>query len=186
MDNTSTSQFNVWKAITLGIIVWLVPFLSSFLFHTPSGDLVVDEVAFKTAMLLVSTLTGSMAIFYFFRSVNREFLKLGLNLGIVWLLINWLLDLLTLVLMFNEPVGTYFVNIGLRHLNIPMMTVLVGAVAARVKITTLKEIETTPEVTEGDESVPSPEQPAQPAQAQRPAKPTKTSSSSKKKKKKSK
>jgi len=123
-------NFNHWKAIALGVLVWLVPFLVSFLFYKPGGEISIDQMTFKTVMLLVSQSIGAITLWYYFRSVNSDFVRMGLLVGFIWLGVNWLLDLLTLVLMFQQPLGEYFLHTGLLYLGIPITSTLLGIVLA--------------------------------------------------------
>lgn len=45
---------------------------------------------------------------------------------IVWLVINWILDLVVLVPMAKMAIGIYFAHIGLRYLMIPTMSISMG------------------------------------------------------------
>lgn len=126
------TQLNWWKIMALGITIWLVPFVVSLLFYNPAGELTTDIVAFKTVMLLVSQATGALVIWYFFRSVKTQFVSTGLLVGLAWLVINWLLDILVLVGLFGQPFPQYFIQTGARYLAIPITTLLVGLVAGQV------------------------------------------------------
>ena len=123
--------FNYWKVIALGFLVWLVPFLVSFLFYTPGGNISIDLQAFKTVMLLTSQAVGAITLWYYFRSARKDFVRTGLIVGFVWLLVNWALDFLTLILMFQQPLGQYFLYTGLLYLGMPITTTLLGVLLAQ-------------------------------------------------------
>lgn len=118
---------NFWKRIVLGFIVWLVPFAVSFLFYSPDGSLVIDLLFFKTIMVVVSGLTGTGLAVWYFKSVKTSFLQEGVWLGLTWLLVNWAADLLFVAVGFFElSIPQYFMEIGLRYLNAPIVTIGLG------------------------------------------------------------
>jgi len=123
--------FNYWKVIALGVLVWLVPFLVSFLFYSPDGEMTLNIHTFKTIMLLVSQTIGAVTLWYYFRSVHKDFVRTGLIVGFIWLLVNWVLDFLTLILMFQQPLGEYFLQTGLRYLGMPITSTLIGLLLAQ-------------------------------------------------------
>jgi uncharacterized membrane protein YpjA len=54
------------------------------------------------------------------------FLHEGVIIGIAWLAINWLLDIMILLPLSGMTINTYFAQIGLRYLVIPFMSIAIG------------------------------------------------------------
>ncbi len=110
-----------------GFLAWLVPFVVSFAFYTREGKLTIDLHFFKTIMIVVGSAFASYLLIRYFKKVNSGFLKEGIIVGIVWFLLNIVLDLLILIPMSGMPVSDYFTQIGLRYLAMPAMSIAVGA-----------------------------------------------------------
>ncbi|MCQ6961633.1 hypothetical protein [Methanolobus chelungpuianus] len=114
------------KNVAYGFLSWLVPFVASLLFYTREGELTIDISLFKSIMIVVGSVTAAFLLISYFKGIGAGYLKEGITLGLTWLFINLLLDLVVLVSMFGMPVGDYFTQIGLRYLIIPVMTITVG------------------------------------------------------------
>jgi hypothetical protein len=117
---------NMVKLFLLGIMTWMVPFLSAFFFLDKSGTLSINIFLFKTIMILVGGMTGALAIIMYFKKLESAYFKQGFLTGIVWLFINIVMDLLVLIPMSKMSYPDYFMQIGLRYLMIPIMAILVG------------------------------------------------------------
>ena len=116
------------KIVGFGILLWLIPFLVSFLFFDPSTQqLTIAETFFKTIMVVVGALVGVKLAVLYFKGVKKDYLEEGIVLGIAWLIINWTIDLVLVYTgFFNMAVGNYFTDIGLRYLVMPFYTVGMG------------------------------------------------------------
>ena len=90
---------NILKIVWMGVVIWLVPFVIAFGFYDRSGQLTIDHDLFKSLMIVISSLVGCFAIIRYFKNVEKDFIKEGWIVGIAWLLINWLLDVVILVPM---------------------------------------------------------------------------------------
>jgi len=121
------------KNVLFGFIAWLIPFISAFFFYTREGKLTIDQLLFKNIMVVVGSATGAILLVLYFRKIKADYLKEGIITGIIWLVINILLDLLILIPMSGMPVSKYFTQIGLGYLAIPAMAVAVGAALANKK-----------------------------------------------------
>ncbi len=109
-----------------GVIIWLVPFVLSFLFYRPDGTLVIDIFFFKTIMIVAGSLIGVCMAVKYFRQVKKDYLNAGITIGLAWFLISIVLDLAVLVPMSGMAIVPYFTEIGLRYLIIPIITVGMG------------------------------------------------------------
>lgn len=116
------------KKIGYGLIVWAVPFVSAI---PLMGVMEADPIFFKTLMIVIGGISGAVCAVLYFNKVGRDFLKEGLILGLVWLIVNWLLDFVVLLPLSKMPYGQYFKEIGLRYLVMPAMTVPLGYVLGK-------------------------------------------------------
>jgi len=112
-----------------GFLTWLIPFAAGFLFYSPQGQLNIDQVVFKSIMIVVGSITGITMLTLYFRKIDKNYLVEGIMVGIAWFVINILLDLLILVPMSKMAVGTYFAQIGWEYVTIPTMSIAMGLTA---------------------------------------------------------
>jgi hypothetical protein len=104
-----------------------LPFIASFPFYSPQGELLVALPLFKSLMVVIGSMVGIGLLLLGFRTV-RPGLMTGLVIGLYWLALNWLLDIAVLVPMAGLDIGGYFADIGLRYLVLPMIAVGMGLV----------------------------------------------------------
>lgn len=114
------------KIVLFGFITWLVPFAASFLFYMKDGKLNIDIFLFKSIMIVTGVVTVAFLLVIYFKKIEKNYLKEGIILGIIWFCINILLDLLILVTMSGMTFTQYFTQIGLSYLVIPVMCILSG------------------------------------------------------------
>jgi hypothetical protein len=111
----------------------LIPFVASFLFYTSGGTLTVDVRFFKCVMVVVGTITGAILLVSYFKNIKSDYVKEGVVVGLIWFIVNILLDVVVLVQMFGMPLADYFMNVGLGYLAMPAMSIMVGAALANKK-----------------------------------------------------
>lgn len=117
-----------FKAILYGVIAWLVPFVLAFFFYSKEGELIIDIFFFKTIMIVIGAIIAAILLVFYFKKVKQDFFKESVYIGILWFFINIVLDLLILIPMSKMMLDVYFMQIGLRYLVIPVMTMMIGAV----------------------------------------------------------
>jgi hypothetical protein len=123
---------SIKKALIFGFLSWLVPFVFSFLFFSPKGELLINQLLFKNIMIVSATWFTAFLIIKYFKIVDKNYVKEGLLLGLLWMVINLVLDMVTLVPM-GKTIGDYLPQIGLGYLMIPAMTVLAGKILENKK-----------------------------------------------------
>jgi hypothetical protein len=122
-----------FKIALYGFLAWLVPFVSAFFFYTREGTLTIDRYFFKSIMIAVGSISAAFLLISYFKKINADYLKEGILVGVVWLGISILLDLLVLIPMSGMSLSNYFTQIGLGYLAIPAMSVAVGTALANKK-----------------------------------------------------
>ena len=119
----------IWRRRLIGaFLTWLIPFAAAVPFYGPSG-LSIDQQLFKSIMIVAGSITAAILIVWCFRPVKKNFTHEAIVTGIVWLLANWILDLIVLVGLLGMALPDYAAQIGLRYLVIPAMVVAAGIVA---------------------------------------------------------
>ncbi len=114
------------RNLLYGFLAWLIPFVASIFFYTKDGGLRIDIFFFKTIMIIVGSISGAILLISYFKKINIAYLKEGIYVGFTWFVINILLDLLILIPMSGMLISDYFLQIGLRYLIMPVMSIMVG------------------------------------------------------------
>jgi hypothetical protein len=117
---------NTLKLIGFGIITWIIPLIISLPLYTKDGVLTIDNGLFKSLMIVIGTLTGVIFLNLFFKKISNNYVKRGIEIGIIRLVINLGLDILTLVMMNDMPLSDYTMQVGLRYLSIPITSIGMG------------------------------------------------------------
>lgn len=118
------------RTSVLGLVTWAVPFVVSFLFFDRTGQLLVPQPLFKSAMVVAFGGVGVVLLVVAFRNV-RPTPQSGLLLGCYWLAINLALDFLVLVPFTKMAPVDYLFDIGLRYLLMPIVATAMGFVGAQ-------------------------------------------------------
>ncbi|MFH1387223.1 MAG: hypothetical protein ABIH50_06125 [bacterium] len=116
------------RKIGYGFIAWVVPYVSAI---PLLGLMQSDPIFFKTLMIVIGGLTGAVCVALYFMKAENNYLSEGVQLGLVWLVLNWLLDFVALLPLSKMPYLQYFKEIGLRYLVMPAMTIPVGYILSR-------------------------------------------------------
>ncbi|WP_455278169.1 hypothetical protein [[Eubacterium] cellulosolvens] len=112
-----------WKTIILfGILIWLIPFvISFFIFPLRSSN----RPLFESIMPVVLTLAVAFFTVQYLGKINREFFKEGIFIGIIWLVISLVIDLI--LFMPESPMqmtlSDYIMDIGITYLIILIIPV---------------------------------------------------------------
>lgn len=114
-----------------GFLVWLIPLLLSFFFYNSEGQLSISYDLYKSLMVVVSCLIGSLLLVLYFVQVKSSYLIQGVLLGLLWLALNILLDVLVLMPWMKISFLDYLSQIGLRYVSMPVMSIAVGYLLQR-------------------------------------------------------
>lgn len=117
------------QILLFSFLTWLVPFLVAIPFYSPEGSLIVEEALFKSIMVVVGAAVGVLLLVRLFSRISSNYVQTGAVTGIVWLLMNIVLDLVVLVgLMQMDPL-VWLMGIGVRYLVMPMFAAGAGVIA---------------------------------------------------------
>jgi hypothetical protein len=114
------------KGFLFGIISWLVPFVTSFGFYKPEGELAIDYELFKSIMVVVSSCTGIVLLILYSKHLETDPVARAVIIGSLWFAINIVLDTVILIPMSSMSYESYFYSIGIRYLTIPAFSIGVG------------------------------------------------------------
>jgi uncharacterized membrane protein YpjA len=114
------------KIALFGFILWTIPFIFSFFFFDKTGNLAIEESFFKSIMVFVGNLTGSILLLLYFKKYVGDYLKEAIIIGFSWFIINILLDVFILIPMAEMTFLSYCKEIGLRYLVLPTFSIVLG------------------------------------------------------------
>jgi uncharacterized membrane protein YpjA len=114
------------RILLFGFLAWLVPFAASIPFYSAEGQPTVDIFLMKSIMIVVGSLSGAFLLVVYFRYLTKSYVAEGILVGLLWFAINILLDVIVLVPMMQVPFSTYFAQIGMRYLVMPVMSTAIG------------------------------------------------------------
>lgn len=111
--------------MVFGFLVWLMPFLISFVIFPFR---VSNRPLFESIMPSVLTISVVFFSVLYFKKLEKEFVKEGFLVGILWFAVNLVIDLL--MFMPDSPMQMsfidYMMDIGLTYLIIPAVTLGFG------------------------------------------------------------
>jgi len=112
------------KTVLFGFLVWLIPFAVSFVIFPLKSS---NRPLFESIMPVVMTLCVVLFAVLYFRKIEAGFVKVGIVIGVIWLAVNLILDLM---LFMEGPMkmslAQYMADIGVVYLIIPTITIGFG------------------------------------------------------------
>ncbi|MCD4820487.1 MAG: hypothetical protein K8R11_00055 [Methanococcoides sp.] len=115
------------KMVLFGLIVWLIPFIVSFAFMDRNGNFLIAETFFKSIMIVTGGIVGVVLAIQYFKGIETDFVKEGVFLGTIWLVVNLGIDLsMVYAGFFPMTIIQYFTDIGMRYLIMPIYTIGMG------------------------------------------------------------
>ncbi len=116
------------KKISFGLIIWAIPYLTAI----PLLPLrQIDPAFFKTIMIVEGLFVGAIMTVLYFIPVKKDFLREGVILGVVWILVNWIMDYFALLPFTHSGVRRYFIEIGLEYIGMFAMTISIGYILSK-------------------------------------------------------
>ncbi|MFH1364622.1 MAG: hypothetical protein ABIH52_03105 [Candidatus Aenigmatarchaeota archaeon] len=114
-------------AIVLGIVLWAIAYVAAI-------PLLAYQAWIHSFESIVMALFGMLfALWYFFQQ-KGNYMKEGLMIGIVWMVIGWILDYVALLPFMGVTFEAYFASIGLTYVSIPIgLTIFGWALDKKVK-----------------------------------------------------
>ena len=116
-----------------GFLTWLIPFIVSFLFFTPNGTPLIDITFFKSIMTVLGCLVGVLLLIQSFTKIKTNYLKESIRIGLIWFLMNIVLDLIFLLPLGKLTIMDYIIQIGIRDINIPIISIGMGYLTKNIQ-----------------------------------------------------
>ena len=118
------------KAILYGFLIWLFAFAIAFIIFPIHES---NRPFFESIMPVTLTIATVFSTYKYFLKVSNNFIKEGLYLGIIFTVINWIIDaglMLTPSPMQMTP-GAYFQDIGFTYFLILPITLGFGMILTK-------------------------------------------------------
>ena len=116
-----------------GFLTWLIPFIVSFLFFTPNGTPLIDITFFKSIMTVLGCLVGVLLLIQSFTKIKTNYLKESIKIGLIWFLMNIVLDLIFLLPLGKLTIMDYIIKIGIQYINIPIISIGMGYLTKNIQ-----------------------------------------------------
>jgi hypothetical protein len=118
------------KVAFLGFLVWLICFIIGFIVWPLHES---HFMFFKSIMVVSSTIVGILLLAHHFRGISSNFVKEGIVVGVIWFVVNIVLDLIVLVGILKTPLVEYLISPGIGYLNMPVISIGIGYILSRKK-----------------------------------------------------
>lgn len=120
------------RLLLYGFLSWLIPLGVSVAFFGSGGGLWIPYPLFKSLMVVIGAASGLWLLLLAMRHVTFTAAR-GLLLGLIWMVLNLVLDAAILVPLTQMGFAAWFIDIGLRYAVIAMMGWALGAAAERAR-----------------------------------------------------
>jgi len=115
---------SIKRTLFYGFLIWLIPFIVAFLIFPIRES---NRALFESIMPVVITISVAFFAYQYFKKLDNNFVKEGVMLGLIWLMISFVIDL---VMFMQGPMKMtftdYIMDIGLTYLIIPAITIGFG------------------------------------------------------------
>ena len=120
---------SIRQALLYGFLVWLIPFVIGFLAFPLRAS---NRALFESIMPVAVTASVVLFSYLYSKGVTKGAVKEGMLLGLIWLAISVVIDLLMFMRgPMKMTVGEYVADVGLTYLIIPTVTVGFGCLIAK-------------------------------------------------------
>lgn len=108
-----------------GFLIWLIPFLVSFLIFPLRED---NRALFESIMPVILTIVVIKLTIFYYLKLEKDFLREGIMLGVIWFVISVIIDLIMFIpeSEWHMSFSDYMMDIGLTYLIILMIPIGFG------------------------------------------------------------
>ncbi len=112
----------IFKIIIFGLIVWLIPTLVTLLISYLNELYLFDVIS-----AIAIAVTVIVFAYLYFKDIQSHFIKEGVIIGIVWLLISLILDIILIFLGITKlSLNEYAIYVAPLYIIIPAITIGFG------------------------------------------------------------
>jgi hypothetical protein len=121
---------NLLKIVFLGFLLWLICMVIAVIVWPLHAS---QFMLFKSIMVVSGAIVGMSLLAYYFKKVKTNYIREGVVVGVIWFVVNIVLDLIVLVGMLKTPLIEYLISPGVGYLCMPAMSIGVGFILSRKK-----------------------------------------------------
>jgi hypothetical protein len=120
------------KIVGFGFLIWLIPFLVSFLIFSLREE---NRPLFESIMPVVLTIVVLIFSILYFVKLDNDFIGQGILIGVVWIVINIIIDLVMFLpeSEWQMSFTDYMMDIGLTYLIILLIPIGIGILLEKRK-----------------------------------------------------
>ncbi len=113
------------KLVGFGLLIWLIPFLISFLLLSVRNE---NRVLFESIMPVVVVFAVVLFSLLYFKKIEKNWIQEGIIAGIIWFVISIVIDLFMFIpeSSWHMDIIDYMMDIGLTYLIIIIIPVGYG------------------------------------------------------------
>lgn len=116
----------ILKILLLGLIIWALPFFSSFFVWDMTTNAPKVSMEWFNALMAFTWAIGfGIAACIYFKAVKKDSVREGWTAGIIWYIELLVLDLIFLVGLFKMQIADYFPML-LTYLNSVIISAAIG------------------------------------------------------------
>jgi len=118
------------KLVGFGFLIWLIPFLASFVIFPLRN---ANRPLFESIMPIILVLTVMIISVLYFKKIEKESLKEGLIAGVLWFVLSLVIDLMLFLPAspMQMSFSDYMMDIGLTYLIILMIPIGIGVLVSK-------------------------------------------------------
>ncbi|MCE5214954.1 MAG: hypothetical protein LLF83_09585 [Methanobacterium sp.] len=112
----------IFKILIFGLIVWIIPTLITLLVSYLNGLYLFDVIS-----AIAIAVTVIVFVYLYFKDITAQYIKEGIIIGIVWLVISIVLDIVLILLGITKlSLNEYAIYIAPLYIIIPAITIGFG------------------------------------------------------------
>lgn len=116
---------NYMKIGGFGFLIWLIPFIISFIIFPLRED---NRALFESIMPVILTIVVLIFSIMYFIKLDKDFIGQAVLIGVVWLVISIIIDLVMFLpeSEWHMSLSDYMLDIGLTYLIILLIPIGIG------------------------------------------------------------
>lgn len=124
----------IWgKRVGFGVILWAVCYVIAIPLLPVNA---YDPQIFRSLMFALSSITASVIAVVYFSGVHEKFLREAVLLGLTWVVVNWVLDVVALLPFTHQTIPQYFMQLGIEYIGMIAPIIAIGFLLQKKTATT--------------------------------------------------
>ena len=115
----------VIKTVLFGFLIWFIPaMVATLLWDVSKNEPIIDIIWFNAIMGAVWSCNFALFAFLYFKSITEDYSKFGLIAGIIWYVMNFLLDFFVVVVVLNLGITAFLPGVVVYINNLVLATMI--------------------------------------------------------------